>query len=337
MRWSTRHSLVVIGMLAVLATPGCARQADAPVVPDAPSAQSPSTSTAPAPTPSTEPTTEPPVVFAVIGDYGTDGRRAREVAKLVRSWDPEFIIALGDNYYWRAGGRGTGKYDESTGKHYGEWLADIDTTGKNLPEGKAEKNAFFPALGNHDYSDATPSLDTYLKYFKLPGDGFSNSSDNERYYDFVQGPVHFFVVNSNPDEPDGIDRRSKQARWLRDELTSSTSAWKVVYGHHPPYSSDSTHGSTDELQWPYAEWGADLVLSGHSHAYERIERDGIVYLVNGLGGASRYRFDDEVEGSKKRYRSDWGAQRATATSQTLELKFYNTDEELIDEVTLTAE
>ena len=40
------------------------------------------------------------------------------------------------------------------------------------------------------------------------------------------------------------------------------------------------------MQWPFAAWGADAVLSGHAHAYERIERDGIVYFVNGLGGRS---------------------------------------------------
>ena len=67
------------------------------------------------------------------------------------------------------------------------------------------------------------------------------------------------------------------------------------------------------MQWPFAEWGADAVLSGHAHTYERVERDGIVYFVNGLGGAARYGFGEPVEGSRARYRDDWGAQKVTVT------------------------
>ena len=56
-------------------------------------------------------------------------------------------------------------------------------------------NSFLPSLGNHDWG--TPNAQPYLDYFALPG--------NERYYDHVQGPVHFFIVDSDPNEPDGID------------------------------------------------------------------------------------------------------------------------------------
>lgn len=274
--------------------------------------------------------------FAVIGDYGMDDSNERAVANLVSSWAPAFIIATGDDYYRPAGGSGTGKYDESTGAYYGRWLKDISTTGTRYPVGTARVNAFFPALGNHDYSDATPSPGTYLTYFTLPGAGFRNSSGNERYYDFAQGPVHFFVLNSNPDEPDGTSSTSKQARWLRRQLASSKATWNVVYDHHPPYSSDSTHGSTDYMQWPFAAWGADVVLSGHSHTYERVARSGIVYFVNGLGGAARYRFNSPVSGSVVRYRADWGAQKVTASDTTLRFDFYSVRGRLVDRYQLSA-
>ncbi len=259
--------------------------------------------------------------FAVIGDYGMDDSHERAVAAMVASWRPAFVIATGDDYYAHAGGKGSTRYDESTGAYYAAWLRDITTTGHRAPTGLAAVNAFFPALGNHDYSDATPSPRTYLRYFTLPGEGFHSTSGNERYYDFVEGPVHFFVLNSNRVEPSGTSATSVQARWLKAALAASTSPWNVVYDHHPPYSSDSKHGSSTYMRWPFAAWGADVVISGHAHVYERVVRGGIVYFVNGLGGAPRYAFTTPVRGSKVRYRANWGAQLATATSSTLDFEF----------------
>jgi tartrate-resistant acid phosphatase type 5 len=281
---------------------------------------------------STEPTaaTGPSTVFAVIGDYGMDDANEKAVADLVASWDPAFIITTGDNYYTPAGGTGTGRYDESTGAYYGPWLKDISTTGTRYPVGTAEVNSFFPSLGNHEYLSATPALDTYLTYFTLPGEGFTNSSGNERYYDFVNGPIHFFVLNSNTEEPDGTDSTSVQARWLKSQLAASTSRWNIVYDHHPPFSSDVKHGPYSYMEWPFSEWGADAVISGHAHSYERIERNGIVYFVNGLGGGDRYDFSAPVTGSAVRYRDDWGAQRVTATNTTLDFEFWSVAGSLVD-------
>ena len=229
-------------VLAVAALAGCSRAAR-PSAPQAPAAIEAPSPAAPA-TPPAEVPALTPVTFAVIGDYGMDDEHERAVAELVASWDPAFIVTTGDDYYRPAGGRGTGRYDESTGAYYARWLADITTTGRRAPAGEATANAFFPALGNHDYSDAMPALDTYLAYFSLPGAGFTNSSGNERYYDFVQGPVHFFVLNSNGA---GARRRHgdvQAGRVAEARLAASTSPFNVVVDHHPPYSSDKQHGST---------------------------------------------------------------------------------------------
>lgn len=272
--------------------------------------------------------------FAVIGDYGRGDDNEAAVARLVASWDPAYIIAVGDDYYQSAGGTGTVEYDESTGAYYCRWLADVTTTGTRCPSGLASGNAFFPAMGNHDYSDAAPAPATYLSYFRLPGAGFTNTSGNERYYDFVQGPIHFFVLNSNPEEPDGTSSSSPQAAWLTAQLAASTSPWNIVYDHHPPYSSDSTHGSSTDMRWPFAQWGADAVISGHAHTYERIMSDGIVYFVNGLGGAPRHTFTTQLPGSAVRYDADWGAQKVTVAPTNLRFDFYNVAGELIDTYTL---
>ncbi|MCE1175485.1 MAG: metallophosphoesterase [Propionibacteriales bacterium] len=313
-------------LAASLVFSGCA--AAAPAMPSVAPSSAPSSATSTTPD-------EVPLRFAVIGDYGMGDSHAAAVATLVATWKPSFIIATGDDYYNPAGGSGSAKYDRSTGAFYCAWLAEVTTSGKNCPQGKAKTNAFFPALGNHDYSDATPGPATYLSYFTLPGLSFANSSGNERYYDFVQGPVHFFVLNSNSQEPDGISATSVQARWLKAQLAASTSPWNVVYDHHPPYSSDSTHGSSPTMRWPYANWGADVVLSGHSHTYERIQTGGVTYFVNGLGGAGRYGFGAPIPGSKARYDKNWGAQEATATSTTLTFTFRDLTGKTIDSVTLT--
>jgi len=331
-RWAL--SLALSASLLVGAS-ACTRGGS--TAPPKPVGTAPTTSTSfPSTTASPPATPSAPITFAVIGDYGAGDRHERAVAKLVAGWKPDFVITTGDDYYAKAGGTGTGKYDRSTGAFYCPWLKDISTTGSLCPKGKAPKNAFFPTLGNHDYSDARPSPQTYLAYFRLPGSGFANSSGNERYYDFVEGPVHFFALNSNGDEPDGTRASSRQAAWLRSRLARSTSPWNVVYDHHPPFSSDNMHGPTRYMQWPFAAWGADAVLSGHAHTYERVMRDGIVYFVNGLGGQGRYDFGtSRAQGSAARFRANWGAQRVTVTGASMEFAFYDVAGALIDRYRLT--
>ena len=322
-------------LLALVLSAGCANSVADTVPPPARTASSVATAT----TPATErPTADATTTFAVIGDYGLGGANEAAVAKLVASWRPAFVIATGDDYYSHAGGTGTGTYDKSTGAYYCRWLKGISTTGRICRSGDATLNAFFPALGNHDYSDATPAPRTYLTYFKLPGVGFTNTSGNERYYDFVDGRVHFFVLNSNSAEPNGTSSTSAQGRWLKKQLTASTSTWNIVYDHHPPYSSDKVHGSSRGMQWPFAAWGADAVISGHAHTYERVMRNGIVYFVNGLGGAPRYTFSTTtVRGSAVRYRANWGAQKVTVTDRTLEFRFYSAAGALRDTYRLAVE
>ena len=128
----------------------------------------------PAPTPINS------VRFAVIGDYGLAGEHLDAVAKLVKNWQPDIILTVGDNNY-PEGEAAT--IDENIGAYFHEFI--FPYTGV-YGEG-AQENRFFPALGNHDWN--TLGAQPYLDYFPLPG--------NERYYDFVWGPVHFFAIDSD--------------------------------------------------------------------------------------------------------------------------------------------
>lgn len=283
---------------------------------------------------------ETPVTFAVIGDYGMNNAAELAVSNLVKGWTPAYVIATGDDYYSAAGGTGTGKYDISTGKYYCPYLAGA-ASGSNCTGNVAVANAFFPVLGNHDYSDAGAGTDTvYRDYFNLPGSGFANTSGNERYYDFVSGPIHFFMLNSNTAETAGTAYTSTQALWLKAQLAASASAWNIVVFHHPPYSSDGSHGNTAYMQWPFTDWGADVVLSGHAHTYERLSVSGTPYIVNGLGGAGIYSFGTPVNlsgvTSVYRFNGTWGAQKATATSTTLTMSFIDVNGVQRDTFTLNS-
>jgi len=282
------------------------------------------------------------LTFAAFGDYGVNNEYEAAVASMVDGWNPDLILALGDNYYLEAGGTGSETYDLAVGKYYCRFLKDITTTGAACPSGQSSINRFFPALGDHDYDDAGKTTDslpgTYLDYFDLPGDGYTSSSNNERYYDFVSGPVHFFIVNSLDQagyEPDGASSTSIQGQWLQTQLGASTSTWNVVVVHNPPYTSGTKHGSRVRMQWPFAQWGADVVFSGDEHGYERIQRDGIVYFVNGLGGAWPYPFGEPVEGSAARYNASNGAQRVIVTNTSMTFEFYSVDRTLRDTYTIT--
>ncbi len=63
------------------------------------------------------------------------------------------------------------------------------------------------------------------------------------------------------------------------------------------------------MQWPFGEWGADAVISGHDHTDERLQVGGIPYFVNGPGGKSRYDFEIPLPQSRVRYNQDYGAMR----------------------------
>ncbi len=260
------------------------------------------------------------ITFAAIGDYGGDNIDHSNVAAMIQSWNPDFIITQGDNRY------GNLTFDNIIGKRFCNYLTGV-SGGVLCPTGNSSTNGFFPSIGNHDYSDGA-GISEYLNYFDLPGSNIvsSSSSGNERYYDFVMGDVHFFALDSDPQEPDGNGFNSVQAQWLQAQAAASTSRWQVAYFHHAPYSSSSVHGSDPTLQWPFALWGIDVVIAGHDHTYERIFKDDVVYFVNGLGGQSIYGLGTPIAGSQIRYNDDSGAMRITADRDAMTFEFLSIDD-----------
>jgi hypothetical protein len=257
-----------------------------------------------------------PLRFAIIGDFGIAGDTARDVAMLVRSWGVDFVLTTGDNNYMQGG---ASTIDANIGQYYSDFIFPYSGSFGSI----ATRNRFFPTLGNHDWE--TPGAAPYLAYFTLPG--------NERYYDFVQAPVHFFALDSDPNEPDGITVGSAQALWLQNRLASTTQPYRFVYLHHAPWSSGQ-NGSHPALQWPYAAWGASAVIAGHDHTYERIMRDGLPYFVNGAGGYALYSFLTPIAGSAVRFNGDFGAMLVEVDSKGAVFRFITRTGTTVDAYTV---
>src|SRR4051812_6180770 len=138
--------------------------------------------------------------FAMLGDF-TDGTPLRDVENRIRSWNPEFVVTVGDNWY------NDSSIDQSVGKHFHDFISPY--TG-SYGAGSSTGNHFWPTLGNHDYDNGATN---YYSFFTLPG--------NERYYNVRQGNVELFIVNSNTQERDGTSSTSTQAMWLKNALAAS--------------------------------------------------------------------------------------------------------------------
>ncbi len=136
----------------------------------------------------------------------------------------------------------------------------------------------WPTLGNHETAQLTDFVDTYPYFaiWTLPTQGEIGgvASGTEHYYSFDYANVHVICLDSMTASRSNT---GAMANWLRADLAQTTADWLIAFWHHPPYSKGS-HNSDAETQLiemrqvfvPILESaGVDLLLSGHSHSYER--------------------------------------------------------------------
>jgi 3',5'-cyclic AMP phosphodiesterase CpdA len=135
---------------------------------------------------------------------------------------------------------------------------------------------FQACLGNHDIR--TANGDPQVKYagFNMKG----------RYYTFKRNQVQFFALDTNSN----ADWKN-QLFWLEKELSISNAPWKVVFGHHPIYSSGQYGSNPDFIKTftpLFKKYGVQLYINGHEHNYERTRAiDGTTYLICGAGAGNR--------------------------------------------------
>lgn len=197
--------------------------------------------------------------FVLYGDGRSNHKvHARVVEQIVRR-SPHFVLHSGDLV--------------ENGLSEPQWTTFFQTAAPLL-----RIAPFYPALGNHELG-----APAYFDNFVLPG--------NERWYSFNYGAAHFVVLDSNTrwraDE--------EQLEWLRKDLAATSKPWKFAVFHHPLYSTSLSESRLKDTEAMARLWepifekgGLTAALAGHNHNYQRAEKNGILYITSGGGGAPLY-------------------------------------------------
>ncbi|MEO3869535.1 metallophosphoesterase [Nonomuraea sp. B12E4] len=260
-------------------------------------------------TPAVDPSKPPQdqLVLAVIGDYGGCGvdracASENQVADMVHSWNPAYILTVGDNTYQQ--GR-----PEEVVKAQAPYKADIDT-------GK-----FFPIMGNHDYGNGCnpESIKPSVDFFKVPVAfvaGFGN------------GLVDFLNPDVNCQSASGTAKPPIYNQY-KNTVDNSTAAWVLSGGHQPIYSSGKA-GNNPEKAWLMTP-GVDLILAGHDHHAEHvITSDGYNIAITGNSGEGLTPLFSTAPGSVYREATDFGAMRLTVTKDSLKAEFVTLPDNKVD-------
>jgi tartrate-resistant acid phosphatase type 5 len=220
-----------------------------------------------------------PLHFVALGDFGSGDKNQLAVANALalrnRQEPFDFGISLGDNFY-RCG------VSNSKDPDWKSRWEDLYTP-LGIP--------FFASLGNHDYGhppiicpgrgaspDAEVKYTEFSKSWRMPA----------RYYTFVAGNARFFAIDTE-------GWSSAQLTWLKKTLMETQNElnvqWRIVYGHHPMYTSGVHLNQRRigqlrrELAGLFKQTKIDLYIAGHDHDMEHLRADGIEYLICGAGGA----------------------------------------------------
>lgn len=186
-----------------------------------------------------------------------------------------------------------------------------------------------PSPGNHDYY--TSGATGYYTYFGTTASPLDNNctSNCKGYYSYNLGDWHIVVLNSEINHSAG----SAQEQWLRADLAANQSMCTLAYWHKPRFSS-GRYGDNSGFQpfWQALyDYGADVVLNGHDHIYERFApqnpigqadpRRGIREFIVGTGGAGLYSFRTISRNSEVRNNTTWGVLKLTLHPTSYDWEF----------------
>lgn len=285
----------VVVLVAILALSGCGRELPPDVVRQPPTV----TELTPASGALALPKKSGSIRMAVIGDSGRGDAAQHEVARQLVAWRQQFpfelVLMLGDNIY-----------DSHTAADY---RSKFEEPYKALLDAGV---TFQASIGNHDDSNQM-----FYDKFHMGG---------QRYYSFrrferslqgalVRGGARFWALDSRTLDPDQLD-------WLLKGLKGSGSRWKIVFFHHPLYTSGRYAAGGNSLRRALepilVEGDADVVLSGHEHFYERTHpQRGIVYFISGAAGSLRRGDITRTELTARGFDSDYSFMLLEVTGDEL--------------------
>jgi tartrate-resistant acid phosphatase type 5 len=223
--------------------------------------------------------TGPPIHVLALGDYGSGSPNQFAVARAIRARHERspfnLGVTMGDNFY-RCGVHSVN--DENWKRRFEDLYSMLHMQ-------------IFASLGNHDYGhppvicparggspDAEVAYTTHSDTWRMPA----------RYYTFVAGPARFFAIDTE-------GWSEKQFEWLSKVLADSQQEadvkWRIVYGHHPMYTSGVHLNQRriavlrEQLAPVFAQNHVDVYLAGHDHDMEHLRTGGVEYVICGAGGA----------------------------------------------------
>jgi hypothetical protein len=252
--------------------------------------------------------TEPPgaVVLVGAGDIADCGEDADEATARLLDVIDGTVFAAGDNAYEN------GSLEDYQRCYAPTWGRHLDRT--------------LPAIGNHEWQ--TPGAAGYHEYF-----GARAGGPGTGWYATTLGEWRLIVLDSDCGDAGGCTPDSAQGRWLADELATNPAPCTVAIWHHPRFSS-GRHGddaAVDPFWRAMYDAGADLVVNGHEHSYERFapqdadgrgdpER-GIQEIVVGTGGKDLRSFDRPVPNSEIREAGTYGVLRLVLRPDGFDWRF----------------
>jgi hypothetical protein len=251
-------------------------------------------------TPTTMPTFSAPAdgeIFVGAGDISDCGSDNDELTAQLLDAIPGTVFTTGDNAY------GSGTLDQYRNCYDPTW-------GRHKARTK-------PVPGNHEYR--TIGAAGYFQYFdNIPS-----------YYAYDLGDWRIYALNSEI----SVSASSPQLEWLQADLAANPRQCVLAYWHQPRWSSGSNHGSDREFQtlWQiFYDAGAEVVLNGHEHSYERFtpmnasgqpDPQGLREFVVGTGGRSFYDFDSPLPASEVRNNTTYGVLKLILRENSYEWEF----------------
>ncbi len=230
----------------------------------------------------------------------------KATSDLLVSIAPDRVLTLGDN-----------QYEDGV---LSAFQASYDPTWGRL------KSITEPSPGNHEYH--TSGASGYFGYF-----GSAAGDPSKGYYSYDLGAWHLISLNSNCSDAGGCGAGSPQEQWLQADLAAHPAACTLAYWHHPRYSSGN-HGSNSSVTalWQaLVDGGADVVLSGHDHDYERFAPQdahgaldaahGVVQFVVGTGGKTHYSIGTPIANSLAHNDNTYGVLELTLKATSYDWQF----------------
>jgi hypothetical protein len=225
------------------------------------------------------------------------------------------VLPLGDNQYYCGG--------------LAAFKASYDPTWGRV------KSITRPAVGNHEYltsggtgcDSSNAGARGYFTYF-----GSAAGAQSQGYYSYDVGAWHLISLNSQCSQAGGCSSGTAQGQWLANDLATHKNKCTLAYWHIPLFSSGGRASANTKSFWDqlYAA-GAEIVLTGHDHIYERFAPQtpagaadparGIREWVVGTGGANHTSLATTFANSEVRNASTYGVLKLTLHATSYDWRF----------------